>query len=84
MVAWRRWERRTGAWRRTVAQAAEMLTDEHELARRVELLRHQVDEIAAAAVQPAEDEALERQLRSATHAEAIARAADAAIRAPAR
>jgi DNA repair protein RecN (Recombination protein N) len=69
------------AWRGTVAQAAEMLTDEHELARRVELLRHQVDEIAAAAVQPDEDEALERQLRSATHAEAIASAADAAIRA---
>ena len=53
------------AWRGTVAQAAEMLTDAHELARRVELLRHQVDEIAAAAVQPGEDEALERQLRSA-------------------
>jgi DNA repair protein RecN (Recombination protein N) len=69
------------AWRGTVAQSAEMLTDEHELARRVELLRHQVDEIAAAAVQSGEDEALERQLRSATHAEAIARAADAAIRA---
>ncbi|HKO33361.1 MAG TPA: DNA repair protein RecN [Candidatus Limnocylindria bacterium] len=69
------------AWRGTVAQAAEMLTDEHELARRVELLRHQVDEITAAAVQPAEDESLERQLRSATHAESIARAADAAIRA---
>ena len=69
------------AWRGTVAQAAEMLSDEHELARRVELLRHQVDEIAAAAVQPGEDEALERQLRIATHAEAIARAADAAVRA---
>ncbi len=69
------------AWRGTVAQAAEMLTDEHELARRVELLRHQVDEIAAAAVQPGEDEALERQLRIATHAESIARAADAAVRA---
>jgi DNA repair protein RecN (Recombination protein N) len=69
------------AWRATVAQAAEMLTDEHELARRVELLRHQVDEITAASLQPGEDEALERQLRSATHAEAIARAADAAVRA---
>ena len=69
------------AWRGTVAQAAEMLTDEHELARRVELLRHQVDEITTAAAQPGEDEALERQLRSATHAEAIARAADAAVRA---
>jgi DNA repair protein RecN (Recombination protein N) len=69
------------AWRSTVAQAAEMLTDAHELARRVELLRHQVDEISAASVQPGEDDALERQLRSATHAEAIARAADAAVRA---
>jgi DNA repair protein RecN (Recombination protein N) len=69
------------AWRGTVAQAAEMLTDEQELARRVELLRHQVDEITAAAAQPGEDEALERQLRTATHAEAIARAADAAVRA---
>ena len=69
------------AWRATVAQSAEMLTDEHELARRVELLRHQVDEITGAAPQAGEDEALERQLRSATHAEAIARAADASVRA---
>ena len=69
------------AWRATVAQAAEMLTDQHELARRVELLRHQADEISAAALRPGEDEALERQLRSATHAEAIARAAGAAIQA---
>ena len=69
------------AWRGTVAQAAEMLTDEHELARRVELLRHQVDEITAAAALPGEDESLERQLRSASHAESIARAADTAVRA---
>jgi DNA repair protein RecN (Recombination protein N) len=68
------------AWRSTVAQAAEMLADPQELARRVELLRHQVDEIAAAAPQPGEDEELERQLRVAAHAEAIARAADAAVR----
>ena len=69
------------AWRATVAQAAEMLTAQHELARRVELLRHQADEISAAALRPGEDEALEQQLRSATHAEAIARAAHAAIQA---
>jgi DNA repair protein RecN (Recombination protein N) len=69
------------AWRATVAQAAEMLTDEHELARRVELLRHQVDEIEGATLQPGEDETLERQLRAAAHAETIARAADAAVRA---
>jgi len=42
------------AWRAIVAQAAEMLTDEHELARRVELLRHQVDEIEGATLQPGE------------------------------
>jgi DNA repair protein RecN (Recombination protein N) len=68
-------------WRATVAQAAEMLTDAHELARRVELLRHQADEIGVAALRPAEDEELEDRLRAATHAEAIARAADAAVRA---
>ncbi|HET7582093.1 MAG TPA: DNA repair protein RecN [Candidatus Limnocylindria bacterium] len=68
-------------WRATVAQAAEMLADPHELARRMELLRHQVDEISAAAPRAGEDEELERQLRTATHAEAIARAADTAVRA---
>jgi DNA repair protein RecN (Recombination protein N) len=69
------------AWRATVAESAEMLADSHELARRVELLRHQAEEIAGAAPRSGEDEELERQLRVATHAEAIARAADAAVRA---
>ncbi|MGH2455608.1 MAG: AAA family ATPase, partial [Candidatus Limnocylindria bacterium] len=69
------------AWRATVAQAAELLTDAHELARRVELLRHQADEIAAAAPQPGEDAELERQLRAAAHAEAIAMAAAESVRA---
>jgi DNA repair protein RecN (Recombination protein N) len=69
------------AWRATVAQAAEMLADPHELERRMDLLRHQVDEITAAVPRASEDEELERQLRTATHAEAIARAADGAVRA---
>jgi DNA repair protein RecN (Recombination protein N) len=69
------------AWRATVAESAEMLTDAGELARQVDLLRHQADEIAAAGLRPGEDEELERQLRAATHAEALARAADAAVRA---
>ncbi|MEP6468277.1 MAG: DNA repair protein RecN [Chloroflexota bacterium] len=69
------------AWRATVAESAEMLTDAHELARRVELLRHQADEIASAGLRLGEDEELERELRAATHAEALARAADAAVRA---
>lgn len=67
------------AWRATVAAAAELLTDAHELARRVELLRHQVDEIAGAAPRSGEDAELEAQLRAAEHAEAIARAAAEAV-----
>jgi DNA repair protein RecN (Recombination protein N) len=68
------------AWRATVAASAELLTDAHELARRVELLRHQADEIAAAAPRPDEDAELEAQLRAAEHAETIVRAADEAVR----
>ena len=69
------------AWRATVAAATELLTDAHELARRVDLLRHQADEIAAAAPTVGEDVELEAQLRAAEHAESIVRAADAAARA---
>jgi DNA repair protein RecN (Recombination protein N) len=67
------------AWRATVARAAELVTDAHELARRVELLRHQVDEITAAEPRPGEDAELEAQLRAAEHAESIARAAAEAV-----
>ena len=67
------------AWRATVARAAELVTDAHELARRVELLRHQVDEITTADPQPGEDVELEAQLRAAEHAESIARAAAEAV-----
>jgi DNA repair protein RecN (Recombination protein N) len=67
------------AWRATVAAAAELLTDAHELARRVELLRHQAAEIEAAAPRAGEDDELEAQLRAAEHAETIARAAAEAV-----
>ncbi|MGH2380440.1 MAG: DNA repair protein RecN [Candidatus Limnocylindria bacterium] len=67
------------AWRTTVAAAVELLTDAHELARRVELLRHQVDEIASAEPRPGEDTELEAQLRAAEHAETIARSAADAV-----
>jgi DNA repair protein RecN (Recombination protein N) len=63
------------AWRTSVVGAAELLTDAHELARRVELLRHQADEIASAALAPGEDLEVEAVLRAAQHAEAIALAA---------
>lgn len=71
------------AWRASVAAAAELLTDAHELARRVELLRHQSAEIADAAPRPDEDVELEATLRAAEHAETIARSAaeaEAALR----
>jgi DNA repair protein RecN (Recombination protein N) len=67
------------AWRGTVAAAAELMTDPHELARRVELLRHQADEIGAAAPRAGEDADLEAQLRAAEHAETIFRAASEAV-----
>ncbi|MGH2446144.1 MAG: AAA family ATPase, partial [Candidatus Limnocylindria bacterium] len=67
------------AWRATIAASAEMLADEHELARRVELLRHQAGEIEAAAPRVGEDTELEAQLRAAEHAETIARLASQAV-----
>jgi DNA repair protein RecN (Recombination protein N) len=67
------------AWRATLAAGSELLADAHELARRVELLRHQVDEIAAAAPRTGEDAELEAQLRAAAHAETIVRSAQAAV-----
>ena len=67
------------SWRGAVAAGTELLTDAHELARRIELLRHQVDEIAAASPRAGEDDELEAQLRAAAHAETIVRSAQAAI-----
>jgi DNA repair protein RecN (Recombination protein N) len=67
------------AWRAAVAAGTELLADERELARRVELLRHQVGEIAAAAPRAGEDAELEAQLRAAAHAETIVRSAQAAV-----
>ena len=69
------------AWRSTRAEASELLVDAHELARRVELLSHEAEEIASAALRPGEDEELEQKLRGAAHAEAVARSADTAVRA---
>jgi DNA repair protein RecN (Recombination protein N) len=69
------------AWRATVARAVELVTDVHELARRTELLRHQVDEIERAALRPDEDTEVEEALRAATHAEAVAAGAASAVRA---
>lgn len=66
-------------WRAAVAAGSELLTDAHELARRIELLRHQVGEINAASPRMGEDDELEAQLRAAAHAETIVRSAQAAV-----
>lgn len=66
-------------WRAAVAAGSELLTDDHELARRIELLRHQVSEIASAGPRSGEDVELEAQLRAAAHAETIVRSANAAV-----
>ena len=68
-----------GAWRSVVARMEELVTDAHELARRVELLEHQVSEIDGARLRPGEDEELETALRSAQHAETIVRSARDAV-----
>ena len=67
------------AWRAAVAAGTELLSDAHELARRLELLRHHVEEISAAAPSAGEDEELEALLRAAAHAETIVRSAQAAV-----
>lgn len=67
------------AWRSTQARMEELVTDAHELARRLELLEHQAGEIAAAALRVGEDAELEATLRAAQHGEAIVRAATGAV-----
>ena len=62
-------------WRSAVAAAAELLVDDAELARRVELLEHQVNEISGAALAAGEEDELEDRLRAATHAEEVVRSA---------
>ncbi len=68
------------AWRATIAAATELLTDDRELQRRRELLRHQVGEITVAALQPGEEGEVEAVLRVAQHAEAIVASANEASR----
>ena len=62
-------------WRAALARMDELVTDAHELARRLDLLEHQASEISAARLRPGEEAELEAQLRAAQHAETIARAA---------
>jgi DNA repair protein RecN (Recombination protein N) len=72
----------TGAverWRANRAALAELAMDPRELARRIDLLTHEVAEIDDARLRPGEAEELRSRLSAAQHGEAIARGA-AAVR----
>ncbi|MCS7220567.1 MAG: DNA repair protein RecN [Anaerolineae bacterium] len=59
------------ALRQVRAELAELRRDERELARRIDLLTYQVQEIAAARLEPGEDEALEAERRRLANAEQL-------------
>ena len=64
-------------WRANRAALAELAIDPRELARRVDLLEHEVAEIAAARLRPGEADEIRARLSAAQHGEAIARGAAA-------
>ena len=59
-------------------ELASLRRDQRELARRIDLLTFQVDEISAAMLEPDEDEALEGERRRLSNAEQLTRLAEAA------
>lgn len=74
-------ERLTGDVRRLSAvrkELASLRRDQRELARRVDLLTFQVEEISAATLEPGEDEALEGERRRLSNAEQLTRLAESA------
>ena len=60
-----------GEWRATRRELERLRADERAIERRMELLRFQVDEIAAANLKPGEVEELERERRMLTNAERL-------------
>jgi DNA repair protein RecN (Recombination protein N) len=64
-------------WRANRSALAELAIDPRELARRVDLLEHEVAEIAAAMLRPGEADEIRARLTAAQHGEAIARGAAA-------
>ena len=58
-------------WRATRRELERLRSDEREIERRIELLRYQVEEIAAARLVPGELEELERERRMLTNAERL-------------
>lgn len=60
-----------GEWRATRRELERLRSDEREIERRIELLRYQVDEIAAARLVPGELDDLERERRMLENAERL-------------
>ena len=73
-------ERAVERWRKNRAELAGLALEPREVERRLELLRHEVEEIAGARLRDGEAEELRSRLELARHGEAITRGA-AAIRA---
>lgn len=65
-------------WRANRAALDELAVEPREIARRLELLEHEVAEIAAARLRPGEADEITRELAAAQHGEAIRRGAAAA------
>ncbi|NUQ37953.1 MAG: DNA repair protein RecN [Caldilineales bacterium] len=70
----------TATLRDVRAELAGLRQDARELARRLDLLNYQVEEITAAALAPGEDEALEQERRRLANAEALAGQSSAIFR----
>ncbi|HEX8025554.1 MAG TPA: AAA family ATPase, partial [Candidatus Limnocylindrales bacterium] len=63
------------AWRENRDALSALVVDPREVERRLELLRHEIDEIAAARPQEGEIDGLKGRLEASRHGEAIARGA---------
>jgi DNA repair protein RecN (Recombination protein N) len=66
-----------GSWRENRVALTELVVDPREVDRRLELLRHEVEEIAGARIRDGEIAELKARLESSRHGEAIARGAEA-------
>jgi DNA repair protein RecN (Recombination protein N) len=65
-----------GSWRENRVALTELVVDPRDVDRRLELLRHEVEEIGGARVREGEISELKARLESSRHGEAIARGAE--------
>jgi DNA repair protein RecN (Recombination protein N) len=66
-----------GAWRENRTALTELALDPREVERRLELLRHEVEEIGGARIREGEIDELKARLEASRHGESIARGAEA-------